>query len=40
MTKKEEEVKIIEILRKFKTYDLVLYHCISSYPVDNDQLYY
>ena len=40
MTKKTEEDKIIEIFQlNSRLDDLVLYHCISSYPVENDQLY-
>lgn len=40
MTKKIEEQKIIEIFQEnSRLDDLVLYHCISSYPVENDELY-
>ena len=40
MTKKTEEQKIIEIFQEnSRLDDLVLYHCISSYPVENDELF-
>ena len=40
MTKKLEEEQIVEIFEdNSRLCDLVLYHCISSYPVENDQLY-
>ena len=40
MTTKMEEEKILEIFEEnLRLDDLVLYHCISSYPVDNDELY-
>ena len=39
MTTIEEEKKIISVFEKYKRLkDLVLYHCISAYPVENDDL--
>ncbi len=40
MTKREEEEKIVKIFQESnRLEDLVLYHCISSYPVENEMLY-
>lgn len=40
MTTLEEENNIIDLAKKTtRMNDLVLYHCISGYPVENDQLY-
>ena len=40
MTKRKEEEEIVKVFydnQRLK--DLVLYHCISSYPVENEMLY-
>ena len=40
MTKREEEEKIVKIFQDSnRLEDLVLYHCISAYPVENELLY-
>ena len=38
-TYKEEEEAIIDIARKTKDKDVVLYHCVSGYPVVVEELY-
>lgn len=40
MTKKDEEAKIFQLAKKYeREKDTIFYHCISSYPVETDNLF-